>query len=87
MQVAGRLAVMTGLAVSLCAAGTASAQVLSLEFRDGRVNLVAENVTVRSILDEWARDAGAYPVCAGFDNVSDCLSARLPADSRVESSS
>ena len=47
----GRLIVLLG-------ASSASAQVLSLEFHDGRVRLTAENVPVSRILDEWARLGG-----------------------------
>ena len=42
-------------------ASTAAAQSerkLELTFRDGTVTLVAANVTVREILDEWARRGG-----------------------------
>ncbi len=42
----------------LLGASSASAQVLSLEFHDGRVRLTAENVPVSRILDEWARLGG-----------------------------
>lgn len=42
----------------LVGAGSASAQVLSLEFHDGRVRLVAENVPVSRILAEWTRLGG-----------------------------
>jgi hypothetical protein len=42
----------------LLGAGSASAQVLSLEFHDGRVKLIAENVPVSRILAEWARLGG-----------------------------
>ena len=44
--------------VVLLGASSASAQVLSLEFHDGRVRLTAENVPVSRILDEWARLGG-----------------------------
>ena len=44
--------------VVLLGASSASAQVLSLEFHDGRVRLIAENVPVSRILDEWARLGG-----------------------------
>jgi hypothetical protein len=44
--------------LTLLPAGSASAQVLSLEFRDGRVRLVAENVPVSQILSEWSRVGG-----------------------------
>lgn len=39
----------------LCGAGAASAQTLSVEFHDGQVRLIAENVPVSRILAEWAR--------------------------------
>ena len=42
----------------LCGAGSAFAQSLSLEFRDGRVRLAAENVPVSRVLEEWARVGG-----------------------------
>lgn len=42
----------------LLGASSASAQVLSLEFHDGRVRLIAENVPVSRILSEWARLGG-----------------------------
>ena len=42
----------------LLVASSASAQVLSLEFHDGRVRLIAENVPVSRILAEWARLGG-----------------------------
>lgn len=38
-----------------CSWATAAAGDLSLEIKDGRVTLVADNVTVRQILAEWAR--------------------------------
>jgi hypothetical protein len=44
--------------VVLLGASSASAQVLSLEFHDGRVRLIAENVPVSRILGEWARLGG-----------------------------
>jgi hypothetical protein len=49
--------IVAALLVFLCA-GSASAQVLSLEFHDGRVKLIAENVPVTRILAEWARLGG-----------------------------
>jgi hypothetical protein len=39
-------------------AGSASAQVIKLEFVDGLVNLKAENASVRAILAEWTRLGG-----------------------------
>ena len=44
--------------IVLLGASSASAQVLSLEFHDGRVRLIAENVPVSRILDEWSRRGG-----------------------------
>jgi hypothetical protein len=38
-----------------CSGATALAGDLTLEIKDGRVTLVADNVTVRQILAEWAR--------------------------------
>jgi hypothetical protein len=49
---------IVALLTLLCAAAPASAQVLSLEFQDGRVRLTAENVPVSRILSEWARVGG-----------------------------
>ena len=42
----------------LAAASSTSAQTVSLEFNGGRVNLVAENAPVRTILAEWERLGG-----------------------------
>ncbi len=50
--------IVAALFLSLCAGGSASAQVLALEFHDGRVKLTAENVPVSRILAEWARLGG-----------------------------
>ena len=44
-----------GAALSLAFAGTSAAQTVTLEFVDGRVNLVAQNAPMRVILTEWAR--------------------------------
>jgi hypothetical protein len=49
---------IVALLTVLCSAAPASAQVLSLEFQDGRVRLTAENVPVSRILSEWARVGG-----------------------------
>lgn len=49
------LAALAGL---LCSAGSASAQVVSLEFHEGQVRLIAENVPVSRILSEWSRLGG-----------------------------
>jgi hypothetical protein len=49
---------VAALLLILGSAGSASAQVLSLEFHDGRVKLKAENVPVSRILAEWARLGG-----------------------------
>jgi hypothetical protein len=59
---------MTFRTVTLCAtlvlaqAGVASAQAVKLEFLNGRVNLVAQNAPVRTILAEWARLGGTKVV-------------------------
>src|SRR4051812_47975651 len=45
---------LAGLAISLCTASAASADV-RLTMQDGRVSIVATNATVRQILAEWAR--------------------------------
>ena len=49
---------IVALLAVLCSAAPASAQVLSLEFKDGLVRLTAENVPVSRILGEWARVGG-----------------------------
>jgi hypothetical protein len=54
--------IVAALFVFLCTAGSASSQVLSLEFQDGRVKLTAENVPVGRILAEWARLGGTQIV-------------------------
>jgi hypothetical protein len=46
----------------LACAGSAGAQNLTLEFRDGRVSIDATNVPVRTILSEWARLGGTKVV-------------------------
>src|SRR5215510_49116 len=48
-----RLLVVAGLL--LMAVKPAAAQVVNLEFKDGRVKLVTENATVSQILAEWAK--------------------------------
>jgi hypothetical protein len=50
--------IVAALFVTLSVTGSASAQVLSLEFHDGHVRLTAENVPVSQILAEWARVGG-----------------------------
>jgi hypothetical protein len=53
---AGTLLMTTAmLLVLVLSTRGASAQIVSIEFHDGRVNLVAENATVSSILGEWTR--------------------------------
>jgi hypothetical protein len=46
----------------LACAGSAGAQNLTFEFRDGKVSLDATNVPVRTILSEWARLGGTRVV-------------------------
>ena len=46
----------------LSSTAVASAQALSLEFKEGRVKLTAENVPVSRILAEWARVGGTQIV-------------------------
>ena len=46
----------------LACAGSAGAQNLTLEFKDGRVSLDATNVPVRTILSEWGRLGGTRVV-------------------------
>jgi hypothetical protein len=50
--------IVAALSVFLCSAAGVSAQTLSLEFHDGQVKLVAENVPVSRILAEWTRVGG-----------------------------
>jgi hypothetical protein len=45
-------------ALLLTHAGVASAQAVKLEFRDGLVNLSAQNAPIRAILAEWTRLGG-----------------------------
>src|SRR5262249_1119919 len=45
---------LAGLALVLCTASAASAEV-RLTMKDGRVSIVAGDATVRQILEEWAR--------------------------------
>src|SRR5262245_16305628 len=42
----------------VCSAGSVFAQALSLEFREGRVRLTADNVPVSRLLEEWTRVGG-----------------------------
>jgi hypothetical protein len=53
---------VAALLLFLGSAGSASGQVLSLEFHDGRVKLTAENVPVSRILAEWTRLGGTQIV-------------------------
>jgi len=53
---------VAALLLFLGSAGSASGQALSLEFRDGRVTLTAENVPVSRILAEWTRLGGTQIV-------------------------
>lgn len=50
------------LLLIVCAPVTAAAQGVQLEFRDGHVTLRAENVPVRTILQEWSRLGGTQMV-------------------------
>jgi|SoiMethySBSTD1v2_1073268.scaffolds.fasta_scaffold03286_15 hypothetical protein len=50
--------VLAGAALLFCCAAPAAAQAVKLEFHDGRVNLSAQNASVRAILNEWARLGG-----------------------------
>jgi len=57
-----RLTVVAGVVVLWAAAVPTRAQqprTLDISFNDGRVTLVAENVTLREILQEWARKGGS----------------------------
>jgi hypothetical protein len=49
-------------ALLFCYAGPAWAQNVRLEFHDGKVNLIAQNASLRSILTEWARLGGTQVV-------------------------
>jgi hypothetical protein len=49
-------------ALLFCCAGPASAQSVRLEFHDGKVNLIAQNASLRAILTEWARQGGTQVV-------------------------
>jgi hypothetical protein len=51
-------AVAACLIVFFCGAAPAPAQMVSLEFQNGRVRLVAENAPVGQILAEWSRLGG-----------------------------
>lgn len=76
MRAAARL---IGVLALTLAAGHAHAAELTLEFRDGLVTLVARDVSVRQILDEWAtvgqtlivnaEQASATPVTLQIDAV------------------
>jgi hypothetical protein len=56
------LALAAASAIVLSAADALAQQHLSLDIRDGRVSLVADNVTLRDILKEWQRVTGAVIV-------------------------
>jgi len=60
--------VTLGALALLLLAGPSRASELSLEFHDGRVTLIARDVSLRQILDEWARVGQAQIVNA--DRVS-----------------
>ena len=49
-------------ALLFCYAGPAWAQNVRLEFHDGKVNLIAQNASLRAILTEWARLGGTQVV-------------------------
>lgn len=58
------LRVGTLTALMFCCAGPVSAQAVQLEFHDGKVNLTAQNASVRNVLSEWARLGGTQVVNA-----------------------
>ena len=59
-RVAGLVVRLTDAGVDACVASLASAQQpVRLQITSGRVTLHAQNVPVRTILDEWARLGGA----------------------------
>lgn len=36
------------------------------------------------VVEEWRKKAGTYPVCDGFDAVTDCLASSLPGDALAD---
>jgi len=56
--------ILAAAALLCCCAAPAAAQSVKLEFHDGRVNLNAQNASVRAILNEWARLGGTKIVNA-----------------------
>ena len=56
--------VATVSALLFCCAGPASGQTVRLEFHDGKVNLIAQNAPLRTILAESARLGGSQVVNA-----------------------
>jgi hypothetical protein len=58
------LGVVVALLVAAVPASAQGTRTLNISFNDGRVTLVAENVTVREILAEWARKGGSKIVNA-----------------------
>lgn len=36
------------------------------------------------VVEDWREDSGSYPVCDGFDAVTDCLASKLPQDSLAD---
>jgi hypothetical protein len=56
--------ILASAALLCCCAAPAAAQSVKLEFHDGRVNLSAQNASVRAILNEWARLGGTKIVNA-----------------------
>src|ERR1044071_4296363 len=56
--------ILASAALLCCCAAPAPAQAVKIEFHDGRVNLSAQNASVRAILNEWARLGGTRIVNA-----------------------
>jgi hypothetical protein len=46
------------VALLLCCSGPIAAQSVKVEFRDGKVDIHAQNATVRAILQEWGKQGG-----------------------------
>lgn len=64
IQFAGRLIAAAACVTLTAAPALAQGRKLDVSFKDGTVTIVAENVTVREILAEWARKGGSKVVNA-----------------------
>ena len=56
--------IATLAAMLFCVAAPAGAQAVKIEFHDGKVNLTAQNASLRNVLTEWARLGGTQVVNA-----------------------